>query len=292
LGLKIRILVIGGRGFLGKEISLALTKAGFDVKVTTRSNFPVKNQLKLDVFSRNEVRTVLQSSAPEVVINCSWITEHSSYLHSDENHRYQSATVKLFEECKKMGVQHFIGLGSAAEYYNQNESDSAFSESQLGFTKYANAKRETLRDILMLNQDSAMIFNWLRIFQPYGPGQDPNRFLPTVIRSLLDELPVSIQSPNSVRDWVTTRDIGAAVLHLTKLRASGTVDIGTTVGITNLEICRKLGDIVKPQNMRFDVSDSQDQSSLVASSDNILFESGWTPIDDLSTGIHWVLRGN
>lgn len=292
MGLKIRILVIGGRGFLGKEISLALTKAGFDVKVATRSNFPLKNQVKLDIFSRYEVRKVLQSSAPEVVINCSWITEHSTYLHSDENHSYQSATVNLFEECKKIGVRHFIGLGSAAEYYNQTESVSTFSESQLGFTKYANAKRKTLSDISRLNQDSSMIFNWLRIFQPYGPDQDPNRFLPTVIRSLLNELPVIIQSPNSVRDWVTTRDIGSAVLHLAKLRASGTVDIGTTVGITNLEICRKLGDIVKPQNLRFDVSDNQDQSSLVASSDNILFESGWTPIDDISTGINWLLKGN
>jgi len=142
------------------------------------------------------------------------------------------------------------------------------------------------------HQDDLMTFNWLRVFQPYGPGQDPMRFLPSVIRSLKSDLPVSIQAPNAVRDWITTRDIAASVLHLVKLKISGTVDVGSSSGISNLEICQKLEGIIKPQNPKFNISDNHDQSVLVASKGNILFETGWKPKDDLTAGLQWLLKGN
>ncbi len=289
---KIRILIVGGRGFLGKEISKALKEAGFNILVSTRGNLPLGDHVKLDIFSRQEVLKVLRTYSPEVVINCSWITEHATYLHSSENSHYQSAATNLFEECQKMGVGHFIGIGSAAEYYNNFKSDLIHSGNQLGSTKYGMAKRQTLRDILDLHQVDLMTFNWLRVFQPYGPGQDPKRFLPSVIRSLQTDLPLNILAPNAVRDWITTRDIAASVLHLVKLKISGTVDVGSTNGISNLEVCQKLEEIIKPQNPKFNISDNHDQSVLVASKGNILFETGWRPKDDLTAGVHWLLKGN
>ena len=39
------------------------------------------------------------------------------------------------------------------------------------------------------------------------------------------------------------------------------------------------------------ISDNHDQSVLVASRENILFKTGWTPKDDLSAGFDWVLKG-
>ena len=283
--------MIGGRGFLGKEISIALKEAGFSVVIATRTDLHSDHHVKLDIFSKDEVLEVLRSNTPELVINCAWITEHATYLHSSENEYFQSAAVSLFEECQKIGVRHFIGLGSSAEYFNQSESDFSNLEDQLGFTKYGNSKRQTLRDVLKIHQDDLMIFNWLRIFQPYGPGQDSKRFLPSVIRSLERNLPVTIQSPYAVRDWVTTRDIASAVLHLVKLKTSGTVDVGSAEGISNLELCKKLGAIMNPQNLQFNISDNHDQSILVASRENILFKTGWSPKDDLSAGFDWVLKG-
>ena len=269
-----------------------MQQAGLSVLISTRSDLILDGCVKLDIFSQFEIRSVLQSFLPDVVINCSWITEHASYLTSSKNQDYRNATVNLFHECQKIGVGHFIGVGSAAEYVNDFVSDSVNLDKQLSTTKYAKSKRDTLSDILNLHQDNLITFNWLRVFQAYGPSQDPNRFLPSLINSLRNELPISIQAPNVVRDWITTRDIASAVLHLIKLKISGTVDIGSTNGVSNLEIYQKIVDMIKPRNLKFAISKNQDQSALIASKDNILFETGWTSQDDLSSGINWILKGN
>jgi dTDP-glucose 4,6-dehydratase len=79
----------------------------------------------------------------------------------------------------------------------------------------------------------------------YGPHQHDEKFIPTVIRSLVEgkKIPVYGTGEN-VREWIHVDDHNKAILRLAEIGASGGVyNVGSGVEKTNLEIIRTILDI-------------------------------------------------
>lgn len=75
-----RILITGSNGLLGQAISKIFEEeSDFDLLLTSVENKPFARSKyqyqKLDVTNRNEIREVVNSFAPEVIINCSAFTD-------------------------------------------------------------------------------------------------------------------------------------------------------------------------------------------------------------------------
>lgn len=71
--MKEKILVIGASGLIGQELTYQLFKRDYNVRagVNTRTIFPEipRIQVKIDLLSQDNVRQVITSESPDMIIN-------------------------------------------------------------------------------------------------------------------------------------------------------------------------------------------------------------------------------
>ena len=63
------------------------------------------------------------------------------------------------------------------------------------------------------------------VFSVFGPGEDPRRGLPSVIRSLLDGQAVDVGSGEQLRDYVFVADVATALVDILESDVVGGIDV-------------------------------------------------------------------
>jgi nucleoside-diphosphate-sugar epimerase len=62
---------------------------------------------------------------------------------------------------------------------------------------------------------------WTRIFYPYGIGEHPDRLCSFIIKKLINNKKVLLNSPLSTKDYIYIDDIAEALLTLVEQAFSG-----------------------------------------------------------------------
>ena len=286
-----KILVIGN-GFIATPIIQRLESEGHELLIYSRTlNESIQSQQVLgNIFLFDDfVKTLLWK--PQIVIHTAWITAHGLYQSDLSNYRYKHFTSDLAKHVVNTDIQHLIILGTCAEYGHQIEASTA------GITKlspdnlYSQQKVSALNSVKAALSGSKVRLTWARIFQPYGLKQDPSRLIPYLIHSLKNENHIQLIDISSIHDWITTRDIASAISWIISHEVSMEVDVGTTLGFTNIEILRNLEELLgnTTQWARFAKQTYGVNEVSIVGKDSPLFNSGWIPSDSLHTGLEWVL---
>ena len=287
-----RILVIGS-GFIGTTIIQRLESEGHELLIYSRTfNEKVHSkQVLVNILDFNEYKEMF-SWGPQIVIHTAWITTHGLYQNDLSNNKYALFTSKLAEQITYSGVQQLIVLGTCAEYGHQTGVSTAGMTMLSPNNLYAQQKVAAFRAAKEALEESKVRFTWARIFQPYGPMQDKHRLIPYLIRSIKSGDLIQLSDISSIRDWITTRDISSAVLWAMKHELPTEIDIGTTIGFTNLEIVNHLEELLgKTANWEQAAPQTfQVQEVSIVGKDSPLLKSGWIPTDNLNNGLKWVLN--
>ena len=202
-----KILVIGN-GFLACPIIEKLDSEGHEVNVYSRqvkSNIEVQ-QIEGNILESEKLQGVFRNNY-QVVINTAWITIQNQYPTHESNKDYSRYAISLASRAAQSGVEHFIGFGSCAEYGKRSSPCIAWETLLNPENLYAEQKVETFQQTRQLLSLTKTRFSWLRVFQPYGLRQDPERLVPYLINGLKNQLNIEIKDNKSCLDWVTTRDI-------------------------------------------------------------------------------------
>ncbi len=289
------ILVVGGTGFLGKEISTKLVNEGNQVKSLNRSHHVGTDidQTLGDINTEDTYLEFLKNWKPEAVIQTAWVTDQSTYRNSRLNYIYSDSTLAFAQNCFHYGTEHFIALGSCAEYGNPQGACNAASTPTNAIDLYGESKLRTLSGLQSLASKYEKRLTWARVFQPYGRHQDPARLIPSTARKLAANENVLITHPNTVLDWVTSRDVASAISFAVVNKLPQIVDIGTSIGTSILSTLLKLSEVLHADaslihGTQQDVN-SPEAPNLVVSRESPLLAAGWTPHDNLMTGIPWAL---
>jgi len=287
----VKILVIGN-GFIATPIIQKLESEGHELLIYSRTlNENLINQQILGDFFHFEdfIKTLLWK--PQIVIHTAWITTHDRYKNDSSNFKYAQFTSELAKYIAHSDLEHLIILGTCAEYGHQIAASTA------GITKlspdnlYAQQKVLAFRSTKEILKESMIRLTWARIFQPYGVNQDKNRLIPYLIHSLKSGNPIQIGDTSSIHDWITTRDIASAISWLINHQVSMEVDIGTSIGFTNVEILRELEELTGDSNQwqQFVTQSYGANEVSIVGKDSPLLKSGWIPSDSLQTGLEWIL---
>lgn len=271
-----KILIVGSNGFLGRTFMNQMKHLGHEIHQLNRSN------VSSGLFDYANVRIIFKKNRFDCVISFAWITNLADYRNSVENEKYRDATINLAIESKMNSVPFFIGIGSAAEYGNQNLNCDSSSSSLIKSDAYSSAKIETFQELTRVFGENN--FTWARIFQPYGIGQDRNRFLPYLIDAQLAGKEVAIRNPNYTCDWISSDDIASGLIHLISNDLFGPYDIGTGVATANWELAELIG---LPVTVEIDASPS---NGLVVSPQSPIFHTGWKPEKKLRDEITSMLK--
>ena len=287
-----RILVIGS-GFIGSSIIQRLQSEGHEVLAFSRgkNNFINCQQIQGNIFDPNSLEACL-SWQPHVIIQTAWVTVHKSYENDSQNLNYAKFTINLAKRILKSNVEHFIVLGSCAEYGSHGEPISA------GITELNPSSFYGIQKVMAFNctrellRDSHVRFTWARVFQPYGPRQDTHRLIPYLVKSLRNDDEVHLIDSLSIHDWITTRDISAAISWTIKHRTPVEIDIGTTMGYTNKEVIEHMALLLNKPLKRMSVLGNSNTApaKFLVSKTSPLFLTGWVPTDSLNSGLQWVLE--
>ncbi|PYC80511.1 NarL family transcriptional regulator [Streptomyces tateyamensis] len=203
-----RILLLGGDGFLGRHVAVAL-RALPAVQLRTAGRRP-DHHLRLDLATCQvkELAVDLAAQAPDVVVNCAGAVSGSA-LHQTEVNARGPAVLAEALQLARPGAR-LVHLGSAGEYGPAEPGSSLTERSQpsplgiYGVTKLAGT---------LAVAESALDAVSLRVFNPLGPGS-PAASLPGRLAAELAAGPtgvITLGDLSAHRDFVDARDVAAAV---------------------------------------------------------------------------------
>ena len=230
---------------------------------------------------------------PQVIVHTAWITTPGIYRNHPSNKDYADFTINLANYIRHSEIEHLIVLGTCAEYGRQIGPSTAGITELSPTNLYSEKKIAAFRSVEKILQNSTTRFTWARLFYPYGPYQHEKRLIPHLVQSLKTGNPIHLADISSIYDWITSRDVAGAILWIIEHKLPIEIDIGTSVGTTNLELLLSLEELLpgishERVNRKHEIGISE---VFVMGKSSPLYTSGWLPNDTLNSGLEWVLKG-
>ena len=201
------IHLIGSEGFIGQAIQR-------EVGVTNTLHFGSQS-IDLNIISILWILYPATSSQKEAqhVVLLSWpgLPNFQDLFHITRN---LPACVELIEKLTVAGMQRLVIAGTCYEYGLKN---GPLSESDLTspVNCYAIAKDALRRIIATRYKNSELSWCWLRIFFPYGIGQNPKSLLPSLQDAIEQGKPTfAMSSGRQLRDFIPVEKIAQQLLLL------------------------------------------------------------------------------
>lgn len=216
---RAKLLVIGGTGFIGHHLVSVALRKGWDV-ISLSAHHPrpirhVKNAQYLvgDFRDSERLRELLNNQRFDYVVNLGGYIGHA--LFHNGGRRYIDdhflSLIDLLEILPKDGLKAFVQIGSSDEY-GAATAPQVESLRELPISPYSLGKVSATHLFQMLHRTENFPSVVLRLFLVYGPGQDPQRFLPQVISSCLVGETFPVSAGEQMRDFCHVGDVAAAIL--------------------------------------------------------------------------------
>lgn len=294
-----RIIVTGASGFIGRNILAALIGSPFEVfavsrRPTSMASFPANQWITADLLTANG-RALVANVRADIFLHSAWHTEHGKFWTAKENLDWAEVSCELLHGFQKSGGRRFVGVGSCAEY---SFSDSAVelheTRSRLEpTTLYGSSKNKTRRALETLCARHGVDFAWTRVFHLYGPGEHPDRLVPSVIRNLILGHEAACTNGEQQRDFMHVADVGAALAAVALSNVQGAVNIASGQPTTIRYVAERLGIILgRPELVMIGALRNRpdDPLFILADTHRLRLDVGFKPKFNLQTGLEDTVR--
>ena len=306
---KIRnILVTGGAGFVGRHTAGALLKKGF--RVCLLDNFsnssraalkPYAAAIKLvegDIRHVQDVRKAL--AGIDAVFHFAALRSvvksvEDPFLSHEVN---ATGTLLLLEEANKAGVRHFIFTSTSAVYGAAISRVQKETGALRPISPYGMAKLLAEHYVRYYFEEKGMPATSVRIFNVYGPRQNPESQYSLVVPGILSKIlkgrrPVIDGTGEQARDFIYIGDIVEAFFKiLGNKKSSGQVyNLGSgTAASVNTLVKTLLGLTASGLKPIHGPRRPGDPDRTCADISKIKRELGWRPKVSLKEGLKKTIR--
>ncbi len=316
-----RFLVTGGAGFVGSHVVLALAERGDEVAVFDnlrtghRAAVPAGVPLiEADLADAAAVNAVLSEGKWDAVLHFAALSLVGESMREPFRYLLENATngMRLIDACVRHGVPRFVLSSTAALFGTPDRIPIAEDAPLDPGSPYGESKLMLERALVWAERVHGLRSACLRYFNAAGAdptgrlGEDhrpETHLIPLAIDAALGRRPAlevfgqDYPTPDRtcIRDYVHVTDLADAHLRaLDRLRdVNVTYNLGNGQGYSVLQVIGAVADITGrsvPTIMA--PRRAGDPAALVASSDRIRRETGWTPRfaslhDIVRTAVGW-----
>jgi nucleoside-diphosphate-sugar epimerase len=281
------VLVTGASGFVGRPVVDALVADGHEVHAVSRHDRPRDGTVvwhQADLLSSSRV---VGDVAPEVLVHLAWYAEHGGFWSSIENVRWVEASLALLRSFVAAGGRRVVMTGTCAEY---DWSRAVFREEApcAPATLYGTCKHALHQIATAMTAPAGVSLAWARLFFLYGPYEPAERFVPSIIRSLLAGERASTTSGKQRRDFMHVSDAGTALATLAASELIGPINVASGEGVSLRDLGAMIAaDMGRPDLLNVGALPSRegDPPSLVAATRRLSDELGFRPSVGLRTGV-------
>lgn len=221
---KIRgpIAILGAGGFVGFNLLqkiLSFRKDVFGVFSDPKKNWrlqkkstPPQNVVKCDITDRGDVLSLISRIKPKTVFNLAAYGAYSTQKDIDKIYQTNfNSTYILIEELKRSGFSAYIHAGSQSEY-GLNSSGPSEEDELIPNSHYAISKTAVSYMVKYYGKIEKLPVIHLRLYSVYGPWEEPNRLIPTLIREAKKARFPKFVDPSISRDFVYVDDVVEAFI--------------------------------------------------------------------------------
>ena len=294
-----KTIITGATGFVGANLARKLLAAGHEVHLLVRPGYAgwrveaIRSQCQLhevDLQDNDRLNGVIAAIKPDWVFHLaangaySWQTDVREIINTN-----LLGTVNLLESCATHGFDAFVNTGSSSEYGFKDHPPRE-NENPEPNSSYAVAKCAATMYCRQLAQSRKLHVPTLRLYSVYGPFEEPNRLMPTIIvNGLSGKLPPLVD-PTIARDYISADDVCEAYLLAAEKRTDqwGEIyNVGSAVQTTLadvVDVARRVLDIKDEPSWGSMPNRKWDTSVWVSSNEKIKESLGWRVKDEFASG--------
>jgi len=245
------ILVTGGAGFIGSDLVRTLDENSSFKRIFVLDSFTyAADERRLEsVSDKVEVihGNVNEISKYESVLNeCQYVVHMAAESHVDrsisEGSTFISSNIQgsyaVLEACRHIPEISLIHVSTDEVYGSIKDGESLESDGLLPSSAYSASKASS--DLLAIANHITHGQKVLitRCTNNFGPYQNSEKFLPTVINSVLTGKPIPIYGNGlNQREWIHVSDHNSAILAaIENFKAGEILNIGSGVRVSNIQL--------------------------------------------------------
>lgn len=288
------VLLTGATGFVGSRAIAPLLEKGYTVHaVTSKAKLPESDENlvwhKANLLDSVETESLLKTVCPTHLLHFAWYVEHGKFWNAAENVDWLKASLHLVQKFVEFGGKRIVVAGTLSEYEVSEEeflSENIRLDPQ---SLYAATKTALYQTLEKYTKVAGVSFAWGRVFFMFGKNEPPNRLIPAVIRSLLNNETAKTSHGNQIRDFMSTEETANAYAALLDSDVRGAVNIGSgearTIKELVLEIAASIGS--SPENVQFGAvqAPKDEPKRVVADVARLRDEVKWKPSRSFSQQI-------
>jgi nucleoside-diphosphate-sugar epimerase len=290
----LRLLVTGASGLIGRHVVERAAEQKIAVVVSARRRPPVLADgiefAAADLSNESEAAALVRTVQPTHIIHAAWETRQPTYWEDPINLQWVAATQRMAQAFAESGGQRFVQVGSCAEYDWSHGHCDEESTPTAPTTLYGKSKVAAFQAVRTAGQGRFQAVE-ARIFMVYGPGENPERFIPTICRNHAAGTVPSLSSGTQLRDWLYVKDAARALLTLAEAEApADVVNIGAGEAVSLDQVATVLARLAGAAETGLGRRpDRPGDPPVLSASTARLRATGWRPAYDLETGLRETL---
>ena len=208
------IWVLGASGFIGANLFFSLSRLRPDVFAVSRQvesswrllHAPYPNRIALDITQPHEVAAAIKKYRPRTVFNLSAYGAYERQNAPDRIHEVNYAgTLNLIQALLESGCDAFVQAGTSSEY-GLNCAGPVESGALEPNSDYAVSKVASAYLLGYYGRFKGFPCTHLRLYSVYGPWEEHDRLIPTLVRLGLQGQYPPLVDPAISRDFLYVGD--------------------------------------------------------------------------------------
>ena len=294
------IFITGGLGFIGKHLVKRLLKdTNSNIITLTRtkqeasdSGLPRKRVTRY--IGNIQDKQIVQKIAKQSTQIVHLAAEHSTKVSVEEMiNTNVIGTINILEACVELSINKLIFLSTAGVYKDAHEHKPLDEESQVyPINPYSISKLATEQFVNYYYRSHKVPSVIIRLFNIYGPNQQPNQMIPLFISRLLENKKIFLNHGGvQHRDWIFVDDVVSAIISVLTTQNSKiigeTYNIGTGVSISVSQVAKSIMKLLHAEETLLMKSNSSpvEINRSVADCKKIYNDLGWRSTTSFKEGI-------